>query len=80
MRTTIRLPDDLLRRAKARAAEQGESLTEYIETALRHYVHSQDARLTRTRIPLPSFRGEGLCPGVDLDDSSALLDHMERLP
>jgi hypothetical protein len=29
-------------------------------------------------VPLPTFRGEGLQPGVDLDDSASLLDLMER--
>jgi hypothetical protein len=27
--------------------------------------------------PLPAFRGEGLQPGVDLDDTAALLDLMD---
>lgn len=30
------------------------------------------------RIPLPTFRGGGLQPGVDLDDSASLLELMER--
>jgi len=30
-----------------------------------------------TRVPLPTFRGEGLLPGVDLDDSASLLDLMD---
>lgn len=29
------------------------------------------------RVPLPTFRGEGLLPGVDLDDSASLLDLMD---
>ena len=36
-------------------------------------------RSTRTRAtaaPLPTFRGQGLAPGVDLDDSASLLDLM----
>lgn len=28
------------------------------------------------RLPLPTFRGQGLLPGVDLDDSAALLELM----
>lgn len=27
--------------------------------------------------PLPTFRGQGLLPGVDLDDSASLLDLMD---
>jgi hypothetical protein len=28
--------------------------------------------------PLPTYRGEGLQPGVDLDDTASLLDLMDR--
>lgn len=78
MRTTIRLPDALLRQAKARAAHDGETLNAYIENAVRLYMHAQQRREARVRVPLPSFKGEGLAPGVSLDSSSALLDAMER--
>jgi Arc/MetJ-type ribon-helix-helix transcriptional regulator len=30
------------------------------------------------RLPLPTFAGRGLQPGVDLDDSAALLELMDR--
>ena len=36
MRTTVRLDDELLRRAKIHAAEQGTTLTALIEAGLRH--------------------------------------------
>ena len=36
MKTTIDLPDDLFRKAKATAALRGESLKSLISTALRH--------------------------------------------
>jgi hypothetical protein len=32
----------------------------------------------REPVRLPTFDGDGLQPGVDLDDSAALLDLMER--
>jgi len=35
MKTTLELPDDLFRSAKARAAQEGISLKEYVATALR---------------------------------------------
>jgi hypothetical protein len=31
-----------------------------------------------TAVDLPTFKGDGLAPGVDLDDSAALLELMER--
>jgi hypothetical protein len=74
MRTTIRLDDLLLRQAKATAATQGRSLNDFIVDAVRAAVAR---RTVRDRVPLPSFKGAGLQYGVDLDDSSALLDVME---
>ena len=32
---------------------------------------------TTTATPLPTFPGEGLLPGVDLDDTASLLDVMD---
>lgn len=78
MRTTIRLPDDLLIEAKKRAAERGTTLTQLFEDALRE-VLTRDRRLGTTRDPvrLVTVGGRGTQPGVDLDDSAALLDLME---
>jgi plasmid stability protein len=75
MRTTIRLDDALLRRAKARAAASGRSLNDFIADAVRAALAPRPA--TRRGADLPTFSGRGLQPGVDLDDSSALLDLME---
>jgi hypothetical protein len=74
MRTTINLPDDLLTRLRRLAAESGTTLTAVIEDALREALarRKRPARLRRLR--LPTFGREGLQPGVDLDDSAALLD------
>jgi hypothetical protein len=78
MRTTIRLDDDLLAAAKRLAAETGRTLTAVIEDALRQAL-AQRRALRRQKAPeLPTFRGRGLRAGVDLDDSAALLDLMER--
>ncbi len=77
MRTTVDLPDDLLSEARARAAREGRSLSEVVGDAVR----SAFARATtaeRQPVELPTFGGGGLQPGIDLDDSAALLDLMER--
>ena len=77
MRTTIRLDDGLLRRAKAMAAASGISLNRVIEDAVRTALA---ARLPADRVrepELPTYRGRGLRPGTDLDDMSALRDLMD---
>ena len=76
MRTTIRLDDALLRRAKSMAAASGRSLNDFIEDAVRAAVTPRGTRAAGT--PLPTFKGGTLLPGVDLDDSASLLDLMER--
>ena len=78
MRTTIRLDDHLLREAKQYAARTGRSLTAVIEGALREVLTRRKTRPKTARVNLPTFRGNGLLPGVDLDDSASLLDVMER--
>jgi hypothetical protein len=77
MRTTIRLPDDLYRRAKSAAAEQGRSFTAYLEDAVRRSLAFRDELDdTPYRVdPLPG--AGGLRDGVDLDDNVALLDAMD---
>jgi len=78
MRTTLALDDDLYREAKKAALDSGTTVTAVIEAALRECLRRRHgAAKRRTRIPLPTFRGRGLMPGVDLDDSASLLDVME---
>lgn len=79
MRTTIRLPDSLLRDAKAYAARSGKTLTAVIEDALRESLARQRSdRLSRDPVKLTTVAGHGLQPGVDLDDSAALLQLMDE--
>ena len=74
MRTTVRLPDDLMRSAKRRAQQTGRTLTQLLEDCLRAELRQPTAR--RVAEPLPVYSGQGLQPGVDLTDSSALEDVM----
>jgi hypothetical protein len=78
MRTTIRLDDGLLAEAKRLAVESGRTLTAVIEDALRESLARRSASPAGGRVELPVSRLDGgLQPGVDLDDSAALLDLME---
>jgi hypothetical protein len=79
MRTTIRLSDHLLQEAKAHAVQSGKTLTAVIEDALRESLARQNARRpVRPLVKLTTVAGQGLQPGVDLDDSAALLHLMEQ--
>ena len=77
MRTTIRLPDDLLLAAKRRAVNTGRTLTRVIEDALRAALAREDFGPDEKIPTLPTFGSGGLRPGIDLDDSASLLDAME---
>lgn len=75
MRTTLDLDDHLLREAKKLAAERGQTLTSFVEDALRDAVQGTgDAEPFRLR--WKTVRGTGR-PRVDPADRDALYDLME---
>jgi predicted component of type VI protein secretion system len=79
-RTTVRLPDELIRRAKRKAADEGRSLTSLIEEGLRRVLNDRSAARKAPRIfPRVSGATGGLRPGIDLDDSAGLqeMDDLE---
>jgi hypothetical protein len=78
MRTTVRLDPHLLAEAKTFAAANGRTLTALIEDALRESLRRRGAKRAKSVVKLPTFQGKGLQPGVDLDNSAALLDLMEN--
>ena len=77
MRTTIRLDDELLTKAKRAALERGMTLTAVIEDALRRTL-GPDEPSPREPFSLTTFCGDGVQPGVDLDDTASLLDLMDE--
>jgi ribbon-helix-helix CopG family protein len=85
MRTTIRLPEDLLRRAKRKAAAEGRTLTALIEDGLRSVVDERPKPTRRRRVALPVSKAKGwLKPGMDLTRFSDYqemedLEYVERL-
>jgi hypothetical protein len=84
-RTTVRLPKDLLTRAKCKAAAEGRTLTSLIEDGLRLVVaESRKAGKVKRVLPPVSKATGGPMPGIDLTDFSALqeiddLEYLERM-
>lgn len=76
MRTTIRIDDDLYRRAKATAARQGRSVGQLIEDAVRVALRPRIGAAGEIA-ELPVFGGSGTLPDVDLADPRALRDLMD---
>ena len=84
-RTTVRLPSELLKRAKRKAAEEGRTLTALIEDGLRLVVSNEGPKAKRPRGPVPVSQAKGdTWPGIDISDSAALqemedLAYVERM-
>lgn len=78
MRTTVRLDEQLLARAKAHAAREHRTLTALIEEGLTLVLERPRPKVKR-RVVLPvSEAGGGVRPGVDLNCNAALLDLLDE--
>jgi hypothetical protein len=84
-RTTVRLPKELLARARRKATAEGRTLTSLIEDGLRLIV-AENTRIGRTKRVLPpvSKATGGPMPGVDLTSFSVVeevddLEYVERM-
>jgi len=80
-RTTVRLPSDLLDRARRRAADEGRTLTALIEDGLRLVVSSKPRRVPKSRQRIPVSKATG---GIDLTEIAMAqeledLEYFERM-
>ena len=73
MRTTVDLPDELLRQARARAAEEGTTLTALLAEGLRLRLGGGPSRRKPRRLPVSKVGG-GLQPWIDPASNASLLD------
>ena len=77
MRTTIRLDESLLIEAKHHASQTRRTLTQLIRDALVAQLERERSAASPRKISLPVFHGDGLHDGVDINNTSALLDPIE---
>jgi len=78
MRTTVRLEESLLERAREEAERRGVTLTSLIEQGLELALRRPLKRSERAASTLRECRaGGGVRAGVDLNDSADLLDRLE---
>lgn len=75
MKTTLVIPDPLMRRLKREAARQRTTISALVERALRLLL-DEEARATAEPPPLPVFSGGR--PHVDVANREALYEAMER--
>lgn len=77
MRTTIQMDNQLFQQIKRLAIETHRSMKSIIEDSLRETVAKRRQTVRPNRINLPTYKGQGLQSGVDLDHTSSLYDLME---
>jgi hypothetical protein len=85
MRTTLNVDDDLYRQVKASAAASGQTVTSFVEEAMRLLLLRHQQAQSGQGEPFviepfrpPTGRG-GVLPGVDLTNDAALEDLMDGL-
>jgi hypothetical protein len=79
MRITINLPGDLILQAKQAALEADTSLTEIIASALREALARRKQMAQKRKFKMTTYGSGGTFPGVDISDTSALLDIMDGI-
>lgn len=76
MRTTLSIEKALLERAKKRAAQRGQTLGQYVESAVR-----RDLVMPEDRGPAPELpvftRGTGMRSGIDPSSNRAIYDALD---
>lgn len=72
MKTTIDIPDNLLRQARKLARERNTTLKAIIESALRDALAAGKRPRKKFRLKTHTFKGRGLQPGLSWDDWNAI--------
>jgi len=74
MRTTVDLPDELLREARRLAAEKGTTLTALLADGLRQRLDREAASTAQRRVLPVSRNGGGMHAWMDPGSNASLLD------
>ncbi len=76
MKTTLEIPDGLMRDLKAKAARDGKTMSELVESALRTLLEERSD--ARPLPPLPTFHSGGFL--MNIDSRAEYLDAMDDEP
>ena len=79
MRTTLNLHKEALALSKARARQEGKSLGEVVSEAVFSAFRDRPTAPKSTVCDPPVSGEGGVMPGIDLDNTSELLDQMRGL-
>jgi hypothetical protein len=78
MEAIIHIDDQLFARAQEAAAAAGQSVDAVIAQALTATLPQEPQPSSKKEFCFTRYRGKGLMPGVNLDNSAELLDIMEE--
>lgn len=76
MRTTLAIDEALLARAKKRAAQRGQTLGQYVESAVRRDLLIPEDRGAAPELPVFA-RGTGMRPGINPSSTRAIHDALD---
>lgn len=77
IKVTLQVDDDLWAQTKRYAADNGQTLSTVVESALREFLRSHSSG--QARITLITHHGGPFQPGIDIDKSAVLQDLMDGL-
>lgn len=78
MRTTLSIADEVLAHYRRLAAESHRTLSAVIEEGLRELAARRESARPRKPAEFTVVGGEGLRPGVTLDDNAALSELLDQ--
>ena len=79
MRTTVRLPDNLMLELKQEAQRRGGTVTALLEEGARQVLAQKADEHEMKLHRIPTFSSGGLLPGVDINNNAKLLDILDGL-
>jgi len=74
MKTTVEIPDELMRRLRRKAADEDTTLRELLCAAIRQFLSPTARTKKRYKMKDGSFKGTGTVPGVDLSNWAQIRD------
>jgi hypothetical protein len=80
MKTTIEIPENIFRQAKARAAIEGISLREFFLRGLMMALHTHPGQMAGTRSSFPLVKASHSSPILTDEQVYAALESDEELP
>lgn len=78
MRTTLSIADEVMAHYRRLAAESHRTLSAVVEDALRELAARRESVKSRKPADFTIVSGEGLRPGVTLDDNAALRELLDQ--